>query len=88
MINSYFPEGCWVNMNQYNSTICAAAPGEWKTLNASDGINIHLRPGHMVLHQPCLTMTGKTCMTTNDVRDFGKYKLIINRETKSGSGHA
>ena len=27
-------------------------------------------------------------MTTNDVREFGKYQLIINRETKSGSGHA
>jgi hypothetical protein len=27
-------------------------------------------------------------MTTDEVRTYGKYNLIINRETKSGAGHA
>jgi len=88
MTLSYFPEGCWVNMKKYSEIICAGAGDGWKEINASAGINIHLKPGGMVLHQPCLTMTGKKCMTTNDVRQFGKYNLVINRETKTRSGHA
>jgi len=87
MIDSYFPEGCWVNMKDYSKVICTNSTDGWRKVNASEGINIHLRPGHMVLHQPCRTMTGKNCMTTNDIRDFGKYSLVVNRETESGPNH-
>lgn len=88
MIDSYFPEGCWVNMKSYSNIICANATHGWKKVNATEDINIHLRPGGMVLHQPCLTYTGKACMTTEDVRAFGKYNLVINRDSKTESNHA
>jgi hypothetical protein len=73
MIKSFFPSGCWVNMKNYSDIPCVNDdhPEKWKDLDASNGINIHLRPGGMVLHQPCVNYLGKDCMTTDDVRKFG-----------------
>ena len=64
LIDSFFPEGCWVNMKKYSDMVCANATHGWKKVNGAEGINIHLRPGGMVLHQPCLNSFDKACKTT------------------------
>jgi hypothetical protein len=86
MIKSFFPDGCWVNMKNYSDIPCVDDdhPEQWKEVNATEGINIHLRPGGMVLHQPCVNEYNKSCKTTGEVRKYGKYNLVINREKNSG----
>lgn len=49
-------------------------------LNATNGINAHLRPGYMVPKEAC-----DNCLTTKDLRLNGKISMIANRDTQ---GHA
>jgi hypothetical protein len=50
------------------------------TLNATNGINAHLRPGYMVPKEAC-----DNCKTTFDLRVNGKISMIANRDSQ---GHA
>ena len=34
----------------------------------------------MIVHQPCKQDGDFDCMTTNDVRKWGKYDLVVNRD--------
>lgn len=68
-ISSYFPNGSWVNLRDYNMVIAAAASpakGSMMSLDATKGINAHLRPGYMVAKETC-----DDCMTTADLRKNG-----------------
>jgi len=49
---SYFPTGKWVSMQNYTDIVNVTGDGEWKLLDATlPTVNVHLRPGHMVLKQ-------------------------------------
>lgn len=58
-----------------NSTGELPKQGEWKKLNANNGINVHLRPGYMVAKSALTDV-----MTTTDYRKDEKLSLIANRD--------
>lgn len=57
-----------------------AAKGQYMTLDATKGINAHLRPGYIVPMENC-----DDCNTTADLRAKVGLKLIANRDSQ---GHA
>jgi hypothetical protein len=78
MIYSYFPNGQWVNLRNFKIVTAAAASpakGAMMPLNATEGINAHLRPGYMVPYERCAD-----CMTTTDLRQNGITQIIANRD--------
>jgi hypothetical protein len=84
MIQSYFPNGQWVNLRDFSKIVSAAAAssakGTMMSLDATRGINAHLRPGYMVAKETCAD-----CMTTADLRANGTTQMIANRDEQ---GHA
>ena len=69
-VQSYFPNGQWVDLRTFKiQTAQAAKPfkGTMMTLDGTKGINAHLRPGYMVPKEMCAD-----CMTTTDLRANGK----------------
>jgi hypothetical protein len=55
------------------------------TLDATKGINAHLRPGYMIPKESCSITNGSACMTTTDLRTNGKVSMVANRDSQ---GHA
>lgn len=90
-VTSYFPTGQWVSLRDYKIVTSAApapAGGQYMTLDATNGINAHLRPGYMVPKEACnkpLAENSNNCSTTTDLRANGKLSMIANRDTQ---GHA
>ena len=83
-VRSYFPEGTWVNMNNY-SEIIVSEGGElgWMNLtvdkSAENLINTHLMPGAIVTKQE------GTFFTTQDIAlDKTPFTFIANRD-KNGA---
>jgi alpha-glucosidase len=84
MITSYFPNGFWVNLNDYSKVVNASgndtAQGEYIQLDAMNGINAHLRPGYMIPKESCMN-GNDSCMTTTDLRTNGKISMVANRDS-------
>jgi hypothetical protein len=79
---SYFPNGKWVDMKNHgpefvvNANASVPEKGEWKKLDITKGVNVHLRPGYIVP-----LSANKDAKTTTDYRAAEKLSLIVNRDT-------
>lgn len=84
-VDSYFPNGQWVDLRNTSIIVNASGEdfdgkkGEWKNLDATKGINAHLRPGYMIPKETCMIDTAE-CYTTTDLRNNGKLSLYANRD--------
>lgn len=45
--SSYFPAGRWVDLSDY-SVVDSGATGQWVTLNTSNTVKVHQRPGTII----------------------------------------
>lgn len=85
-VDSYFPNGQWVNIHNYSDIVTANGTegkmGEWKTLDApadnTSMINAHLMPGAILIKQD---NSNGTIMTTHDLMNQSvPVQLIMNRD--------
>ena len=89
-VASYFPNGQWVDLRNTTNVVNASgadiggAQGQWVDLDATKGINAHLRPGYMIPKETCM-VAAEACYTTTDLRKNGKVALVANRDSQ---GHA
>ena len=85
-IDTYFPNGNWVDMNKMDQIerIDDPSGGKMITLKAPNGmfsgadatINIHLLPGSLII----LQKNNKGGLTTYDMIQKGEINLVINRD--------
>lgn len=78
---SWFPQGKWVNMNNFSDIINAnETNGTLADLKyPAEIVNVHLRPGYIVPRQANTDAEASTINTVNDLRTKD-YTLYINRD--------
>jgi len=78
---AYFPTGDWVSMKDHSKIINGQNKDEMIDIPmGTDTVNVWLRPGHMVAHQP-----QNNYNTTDDVLASAETNLVFNRDS---DGHA